>query len=112
MVFSSLNTVNPVSVTSTAGPTCTQPCLRDLQLTSISTPPTYPCMHGKVEIIANGQGKLNYCQSSPSLILSNLIGNATKNQVAMNLTNTVFDNKRLILRRSENTVVQSDMKHW
>jgi L1 cell adhesion molecule like protein len=41
-----------------------------------------------------------------------LIGDAAKNQVAMNPTNTVFDAKRLIGRRFEDTVVQADMKHW
>uniref|UniRef100_A0A667GQV4 Heat shock protein family A (Hsp70) member 8 n=1 Tax=Lynx canadensis TaxID=61383 RepID=A0A667GQV4_LYNCA len=41
-----------------------------------------------------------------------LIGDAAKNQVAMNPTNTVFDAKRLIGRRFGDAVVQSDMKHW
>ncbi|EFX71770.1 hypothetical protein DAPPUDRAFT_227800 [Daphnia pulex] len=41
-----------------------------------------------------------------------LIGDVAKNQVAMNPTNTVFDAKRLIGRRFEDTVVQADMKHW
>ncbi|KAH6570348.1 hypothetical protein BASA62_004395 [Batrachochytrium salamandrivorans] len=41
-----------------------------------------------------------------------LIGDAAKNQVAMNPTNTVFDAKRLIGRRFEDAEVQSDMKHW
>ncbi|CAH2275119.1 A Chain A, Fragment-based Screening Of Hsp70 Sheds Light On The Functional Role Of Atp-binding Site [Pelobates cultripes] len=41
-----------------------------------------------------------------------LIGDDSKNQVAMNPTNTVFDAKRLIGHRFEDTVVQSDMKHW
>uniref|UniRef100_A0A3B3HI12 Heat shock protein 8 n=1 Tax=Oryzias latipes TaxID=8090 RepID=A0A3B3HI12_ORYLA len=41
-----------------------------------------------------------------------LIGDAAKNQVAMNPTNTVFDAKRLIGRRFDDHVVQSDMKHW
>uniref|UniRef100_A0A2K5CUY1 Heat shock protein family A (Hsp70) member 8 n=1 Tax=Aotus nancymaae TaxID=37293 RepID=A0A2K5CUY1_AOTNA len=41
-----------------------------------------------------------------------LIGVATKNQVAMNPTNMVFDAKHLIGCRFDDDVVQSDMKHW
>ena len=41
-----------------------------------------------------------------------LIGDAAKNQVAMNPINTVFDAKRLIGRRFADAEVQSDMKHW
>ncbi len=41
-----------------------------------------------------------------------LIGDAAKNQVAMNPNNTVFDAKRLIGRKFDDPVVQSDMKHW
>uniref|UniRef100_A0A8C5H483 Heat shock cognate 71 kDa protein-like n=1 Tax=Gouania willdenowi TaxID=441366 RepID=A0A8C5H483_GOUWI len=41
-----------------------------------------------------------------------LIGDAAKNQVAMNPNNTVFDAKRLIGRRFEDEIVQSDMKLW
>jgi L1 cell adhesion molecule like protein len=41
-----------------------------------------------------------------------LIGDAAKNQVAMNASNTVFDAKRLIGRRFNDPIVQSDMKHW
>lgn len=41
-----------------------------------------------------------------------LIGDAAKNQVAMNPSNTVFDAKRLIGRRFDEQAVQSDMKHW
>ncbi|TSK28017.1 Heat shock 70 kDa protein 1 [Bagarius yarrelli] len=41
-----------------------------------------------------------------------LIGDAAKNQVAMNPNNTVFDAKRLIGRKIDDPVVQSDMKHW
>ncbi|CAG8807305.1 559_t:CDS:1, partial [Dentiscutata erythropus] len=39
-----------------------------------------------------------------------LIGDAAKNQVAMNPYNTVFGTKRLIGRRFMDAEVQSDMK--
>ena len=41
-----------------------------------------------------------------------MIGDAAKNQVAMNPTNMVFDAKQLIGRRFDDAVVQSVMKHW
>merc|ERR1712141_908975 len=41
-----------------------------------------------------------------------LIGDAAKNQVAMNPSNTVFDAKRLIGRDFSDNTVQRDMKHW
>ena len=41
-----------------------------------------------------------------------LIGDAAKNQVAMNPNNTVFDAKRLIGRDFNDQTVQRDMKHW
>jgi len=77
---------------------------------------TYSCVgvfqHGKVEIIANDQGN----RTTPSYVAfsdtERLIGDAAKNQVAMNPTNTVFDAKRLIGRKYEDSCVQSDMKHW
>ncbi|XP_059520572.1 heat shock cognate 71 kDa protein-like [Myotis daubentonii] len=77
---------------------------------------TYSCVcvfqHGKVEIIANDQGN----QITPSYVAftdtERLTGDAAKNQVAMNPTNTVSDAKRLIGRRFDDAVVQSDMKHW
>merc|ERR1719253_1555917 len=41
-----------------------------------------------------------------------MIGDAAKNQAAMNPTNTVFDAKRLIGRRFSESATQSDLKHF
>jgi len=77
---------------------------------------TYSCVgvwqNDRVEIIANEQGN----RTTPSYVAftdtERLVGDAAKNQVAMNPENTVFDAKRLIGRRYSDPVVQSDMKHW
>ena len=77
---------------------------------------TYSCVgvfrHGQVEIIANDQGQ----RTTPSYVAftdtERLVGDAAKNQAAMNPENTVFDAKRLIGRRFTDSSVQSDMKHW
>ncbi|KAJ6496608.1 heat shock cognate 70 [Mycena vitilis] len=77
---------------------------------------TYSCVgvwqNDRVEIIANDQGN----RTTPSYVSfsdnERLIGDAAKNQVAMNPTNTVFDAKRLIGRKFEDSEVQADMKHF
>ncbi|KAI5072932.1 hypothetical protein GOP47_0013038 [Adiantum capillus-veneris] len=77
---------------------------------------TYSCVgvwhHDRVEIIANDQGN----RTTPSYVAftetERLIGDAAKNQVAMNPINTVFDAKRLIGRQYSDPCVQSDAKLW
>ncbi|KAI9223253.1 heat shock protein Hsp70-3 [Blastocladiella britannica] len=78
---------------------------------------TYSCVaymtpDGRVEVIANEQGN----RTTPSYVAftetERLIGDAAKNQAAMNPKNTVFDAKRLIGRRFDEPSVKKDMAHW
>eukprot|EP00184_Porphyridium_aerugineum_P008139 CAMPEP_0184692410 /NCGR_PEP_ID=MMETSP0313-20130426/902_1 /TAXON_ID=2792 /ORGANISM="Porphyridium aerugineum, Strain SAG 1380-2" /LENGTH=661 /DNA_ID=CAMNT_0027150237 /DNA_START=309 /DNA_END=2294 /DNA_ORIENTATION=+ len=77
---------------------------------------TYSCVgvwqNDRVEIISNDQGN----RTTPSYVAftdtERLIGDAAKNQVAMNPYNTVFDAKRLIGLRYDSPSVQSDIKHF
>ncbi|TKX23338.1 ribosome-associated molecular chaperone SSB1 [Elsinoe australis] len=77
---------------------------------------TYSCVANyegtNVEIIANEQGNF----TTPSFVSftseERLIGEAAKNQAAMNPANTVFDVKRLIGRRFDDETVKKDIESW
>lgn len=77
---------------------------------------TYSCVgvwqNGRVEIIANDQGN----RTTPSYVAftdtERLVGDAAKNQVAMNPENTVFDAKRLIGRSYTDDCVKKDAEHF
>ena len=76
---------------------------------------TYSCVatyDSAVEIIANEQGN----RVTPSFVAftneERLIGDAAKNQAALNPRNTVFDAKRLIGRAFDDESVQKDLKTW
>ncbi|KKK23782.1 putative Hsp70 chaperone (HscA) [Aspergillus ochraceoroseus] len=77
---------------------------------------TYSCVANyegtNVEIIANEQGSY----TTPSFVSftekERLIGEAAKNQAAMNPKNTIFDIKRLIGRRFDDPIVKKDVESW
>ncbi|CAG9989955.1 unnamed protein product [Clonostachys byssicola] len=77
---------------------------------------TYSCVAtyegNNVEIIANEQGSF----TTPSFVSftdkERLIGEAAKNNAAMNPRNTVFDAKRLIGRRYDDPNVKKDIESW
>jgi L1 cell adhesion molecule like protein len=66
----------------------------------------------RVEIIANDQGN----RITPSYVAftseERLVGDAAKQLAASNPKNTVFDAKRLIGRRFDDSTVTADRKHW
>jgi L1 cell adhesion molecule like protein len=73
--------------------------------------------NNNVDIIANDQGN----RTTPSYVaftanpdgsMERLIGEAAKNQAAMNPNNTIFGAKRLIGRGASDATVQQDMKLW
>ncbi|VDP65791.1 unnamed protein product [Echinostoma caproni] len=77
---------------------------------------TYCCvatfLNGVVEIIPNDQGNL----TTPSYVAftetQRLVGEAAKEQAARNPLNTVYDAKRLIGRRIDETTVKDDRLNW
>lgn len=76
---------------------------------------TYSCVgvwqNDHVEIIANDQGN----RTMPSYVSftneERLVGESAKNSAANNAANTVFDAKRLIGQKYNDSKVQSDLKH-
>jgi len=76
---------------------------------------TYSCVgwwkDNRCEIIANDQGN----RTTPSYVAftetERLIGDSAKNQANMNPTNTVYDAKRLIGRKFNDSVLQKDINN-
>jgi len=76
---------------------------------------TYSCVgtfqNDRVEIIANDQGN----RTTPSWVAFNekerLVGDSAKNQATMNPENTIFDAKRFIGRKFDDTSISKDIQH-
>lgn len=77
---------------------------------------TYSCVgwwkDNRCEIIANDQGN----RTTPSYVAftetERLIGDGAKNQASMNPENTIYDAKRLIGRKFNDSVIQGDIKSF
>lgn len=75
---------------------------------------TYSCVavwqHDRVEIIPNEQGN----RTTPSFVAfsdnERMIGDGAKNQATANITNTLYDVKRIIGRNYSDPIVQKEMK--
>lgn len=93
------------------------------------TTPSYVGFTDSERLIGDA-AKNQVCQSCCLLLLNSLLAVSSKTllsaaatglhilmvcfflQVAMNPTNTVFDAKRLIGRKFQDTTIQQDIKHW
>merc|ERR1712213_227427 len=89
-------------------------CLKPPQSVLISEPPIPALVSSNME---KSKLSLTTKETVPHLPMwltdtERLIGDAAKNQVAMNPSNTGFDAKRLIGRDFADPTVQRDMKHW
>jgi L1 cell adhesion molecule like protein len=77
---------------------------------------TYSCVgvyrNGNIDIISTEQGE----RTMPSYVSFNdterLVGSAAKSAAVSNVSNTVFDAKRLIGHNFHDSTVQSDLKHF
>ena len=77
---------------------------------------TYSCVgwwkDNRCEIIANEQGN----RTTPSYVAftetERLIGDGAKNQCSVNSENTIYDAKRLIGRKFDDPILQSEMKQF
>ena len=88
----------------------------DVPAIGIDLGTTFSCVavfqHGQVEIIPNDCGS----RTTPSYVVFTdngiSVGDAAKNLMAINPSNTVFSVKRLIGRNFEDPIVQNDMRLW
>lgn len=68
--------------------------------------------NGKVEIIANEHGE----RTTPSYVAfadkEKFIGNEAKNRLMFDPTNVLFDVKRILGKRFDDTKLQSNLKYW
>ena len=90
--------------------------MSDRAIIGIDLGTTYSCVaiweNGKPEILANDQGNRTTPSMAAFTDTERLLGDAAKNQAAVNAVNTVYDVKRLIGKNFSDPKVQSDIKHF